>query len=417
MARVYRALSRESGVCLRLVKGGVVDSIRHLLEREDAAILHHCTEALCTLFEEADIVADLVAAAGAEVLMQLALYANNAGIMDGVVLEWATYSLYRLVLSDICSMTMLQRQVLPCVVQLCCTPFERPRYFCSAILKVISKEVGLDTSSAIIPVIDMMRTDTNPITQRCCAAALASMIHESKNCTIMLEAGALPLIVKLTETDNLATKVKCAAIFSQLSLHERYFDEFARDDVMQVRPSLLLRSGPYYPAWKYARTKSILPEPSCHIPYALPRQVLLGLCTVDHLMTQRWVVMALSNLSHKEALCERLFKMHPIPHLVSMAAKRDETLRRGCAALFCNLTAMAGLEKQLVKAEVVASLLVIAMIASDQTFAKTLCVKALMNLMCDRDTFKQLAKDGVIWCMSSLALVKVSLRHAWMSAP
>jgi len=237
VARVYRALSRESGVCYRLVTGGIVDSIRHLVEREDTAILHHCTEALCTLFEETDIVKDLVDASGAEVLLQLALYANNEAIMDGVVLEWTTYSLYRLVMSDICSMSMLQRQVLPCVVQLCGTPFERPRYFCSGILKVISKQVGLKTSSAIIPVIDMMRTDTNPVTQRCCAAALASMIHESENCAIMLEAGALPFIVRLTETDNLATKVKCAAIFSQLSLHERYFDEFARDDVMQVRPS------------------------------------------------------------------------------------------------------------------------------------------------------------------------------------
>ena len=117
--------------------------------------------------------------------------------------------------------------------------------------------------------------------------------------------------------------------------------------------------------------------------------------------------MALSNLSHKEALCERLFKMRPVPHLISMAAKRDETLRRGCASIFCNLTAMKGSEKQLLKAEVVASLLVIAMIASDQTVAKTICVKALVNLMAERDAFPQLAKEGVIWCMSSLALDKV----------
>jgi len=122
--------------------------------------------------------------------------------------------------------------------------------------------------------------------------------------------------------------------------------------------------------------------------------------------------MALSNLSHKEALCERLFKMRPVPHLISMAAKRDETLRRGCASIFCNLTAMKGSEKQLLKAEVVASLLVIAMIASDQTVAKTICVKALVNLMAERDAFPQLAKEGVIWCMSSLALDKVRVDYA-----
>ena len=264
---------------------------------------------------------------------------------------------------------MLQDQILPCAVAHCQSKYPKPRYFCAGILKLISCYHDLRTSVAIQPMIDMMQKDNNEITQRNCAASLANMIHDSNNCALMLKAGALPLIVKLCSTEFLATKIKCAAIFSRLSLHEHYFEEFARDGVMAV---------------------------------------LLDLCTVDNLMTQRWVVMALSNLSHKENLRELLVDLNPVPNILSMAAKRDETLRRGCAAILCNMSCSTkpGSEQRLIAGGVVPSLLVTAMIASDQTIAKVICVKALINLMGDPACHALLAKEGVIWCLSSLALQK-----------
>ena len=264
---------------------------------------------------------------------------------------------------------MLQDQILPCAVAHCQSKYPKPRYFCAGILKLISCYHNLQTSVAIQPVIDMMQKDSNEITQRNCAASLANMIHDSNNCALMLKAGALPHIVKLCGTEFLATKIKCAAIFSRLSLHEHYFEEFARDGVMAV---------------------------------------LLSLCMVDNLMTQRWVVMALSNLSHKENLRELLVDLNPVPNILSMAAKRDETLRRGCAAILCNMSCSMkpGSEQKLIAGGVVPSLLVTAMIASDQIIAKVICVKALINLMGDPTCLTLLAKEGVIWCLSSLALQK-----------
>ena len=351
VARAYRSLIKEVTVVhfTKLVKWGIIDSIRHLLEREDHVIRICCTETLCSLFEIDDCIRDGMVGEevnmGVEVLINLAVHANYEHVMDGVVLEWTMYSLYHLLRREMLSLDQIQIVLLPKVQLLCASTFEKARYFCAAILKLISQKEYVDTSDAIHPMVNMMSTDGNPITQRNCAASLANMIHDADNCAIMLEAGALPHIVRLSTLDSLATKMKCAAIFSRLSLHEHYFGEFARDDVMKV---------------------------------------LVDLCTVDHLMTQRWVVMALSNLSHQPSLCNLLYQVFPVPHIISMAGKRDETLRRGCAAIICNLAGIANSEKRLIAGGVISSLLVTAMIASDQTIAKIICIKAITNLMCDK---------------------------------
>jgi hypothetical protein len=114
-------------------------------------------------------------------------------------------------------------------------------------------------------------------------------------------------------------------------------------------------------------------------------------------MTQRRLVIAISNLSQNDNLRDELLQMKPVPFIISMAAKRDENLRRGCASIFCNLSYKIGSEKSLVTAGIVPSLLVTAMITSDQMQAKVICVKALVNLMADKSTFKLMAKEGNIY--------------------
>ena len=84
------------------------------------------------------------------------------------------------------------------------------------------------------------------------------MADDNNNCAIMLDAGALLHVVELTQVELSSTKMKCAAILSRLSLHEKYYSQFAQHDVLRV---------------------------------------LLNLCSVDHIMTQRRLVIAISNLS------------------------------------------------------------------------------------------------------------------------
>ena len=244
LARVYRSLCKEALISAKLVREGVVESIQHLTAvRADQVIVHYCMESLCSLFDNDEVVHDLVNGnngLGVRVLIEFADRAVSSEPHDGLVLEWAAYVMYRLCLRGACSRELLQDQILPCVVRLTACVDVKPRYFCAGILKLVSQHHAVNTSMAILPVIDMMRTDTNPVTQRNCAASLANMIHDSENCAIMLKSGALPYIVRLSGTDVLGTKMKCAAIFSRLSIHEQYFSEFARDDVMQVtsRPYL-----------------------------------------------------------------------------------------------------------------------------------------------------------------------------------
>ena len=96
------------------------------------------------------------------------------------------------------------------------------------------------------------------VTQKNCAVTLYNMADDNHNCAIMLDAGALLHVVELTQVELSSTKMKCAAILSRLSLHEKYYNQFAQHDVLRV---------------------------------------LLNLCSVDHIMTQRRLVIAISNLS------------------------------------------------------------------------------------------------------------------------
>ena len=87
---------------------------------------------------------------------------------------------------------------------------------------------------------------------------LYNLASSNDNCALMLEAGALMHVVHLTQAPLSATKMKCAAILSRLSLHAKHYDQFSRHDVLRV---------------------------------------LLELCNVDNIMTQRRLVIAISNLS------------------------------------------------------------------------------------------------------------------------
>ena len=102
------------------------------------------------------------------------------------------------------------------------------------------------------------------VTQRNCAVILYNLASNDDNCALMLEAGALIHIVHLTQAPLSATKMKCAAILSRLSLHAKHYDQFSKHDVLRV---------------------------------------LLELCNVDNIMTQRRLVIAISNLSQVKSSC------------------------------------------------------------------------------------------------------------------
>ena len=90
----------------------------------------------------------------------LVLLANNE--KDFVVNEWCCYALYCLATHKSCSSSVVRDSILPCLIRLRKTPSERTRYFCMAALAFISQIPDVDSSQAIVTVVDMMKSEKNP---------------------------------------------------------------------------------------------------------------------------------------------------------------------------------------------------------------------------------------------------------------
>lgn len=369
-ARILRVLCGDRLIAHRLVADGIIKALMALLRTEDSIIYQYCAESICSLFQISNVLGRLVEQGAVGVLVSLSQ--TNTDEITG---EWCSFALFHLVTNKICPSSILEHGVLPCIIKLCEYSTNRTIYFCSAALAYMSQLKTVDVSQAIPLLVDILRSSPEATSSSNCATALYHMVDVDENCYIMLEAGALPFIVSLISNapstssnhdSSMEIIMKCAAILSRLSLHKNYYSQFTSGGVLNV---------------------------------------LLELSTVDHLPTQRRVVIAISNLSQNEELRASILELNPIPYLISLASKRDENLRRGCASIVCNLAFEHGGEKAIAEAGIIPRLQTIAMITSDQINCKVVCVKALINLMADKTLHKLMVKEGVIWGFSTLGLL------------
>jgi len=60
ISKVFRSLCKEASIAPKLVREGIVISLQWLLQYDDPAIRHLCTESLCYLFEHDEVVKELV---------------------------------------------------------------------------------------------------------------------------------------------------------------------------------------------------------------------------------------------------------------------------------------------------------------------------------------------------------------------
>lgn len=359
-ARMLRVLSSASVTVPLLVRKGIVRALRSLLRTNDIIIQQNCSEAICYLFQLSSVLGQIIEEGAVDVLVTLAKTTS-----DSVTAEWCSFAIYHLAINVKCPAFLIERDILPCVIKLCQNDSEKTKYFSSVALAYITNLKSVKASDSIPLLVKMLYTDCDVRTKSTCASALYNMVDVDENCYLMLEEGILVPVVQLITSENMQTKMKCAAILSRLSLHKNYYVQFAAEGVLRV---------------------------------------LLELSSVDHILTQRRVVIAISNLSQNQGLRLLLLELKPIPYIISLASKRDENLRRGCASIVCNLACEVGNEKSIVDAGIVPILLIIAMITSDQVSCKIICVKAIINLMADKSLYKVMVKEGVIWGISTLAL-------------
>ena len=358
-ARTLRVLCGDSAIAYRLVSDGIIKALMALLRTDDGAIKQYCAESICSLFQLKDVLGRLVEQGAVSVIVSLSQ--NSDDLITG---EWCSFALYHLATNKSCPVPTLVGGVLPCLIKLCHFSSSRTKYFCAAAFSYITLLKTVDPSGAIPFLVHMLRDEENVSTKNFCAASLYNLADLDENCQQMMDEGALLPVVYLTQSDNLQTKIKCAAILCRLSLQQKYYTQFGDGTVLKM---------------------------------------LLDLSNVDHTLTQRRVIISLSNLSQDQDLRRQLLGLDPFPYIIALAARRDENLRRGCVSIICNLACEVGNEKIIVKANVVPTLLITAMISSDQIETKTTCVKALVNLMADRTLYKAMVDAGVIWGFSSLA--------------
>lgn len=362
VAKLLQILCKDQGIVPILVKEGVTSAIRSLLNSPDNLIHQFCVESLCSLFQNEKITDQLISQEADQLIVTLATHNK-----DKLIREWCAFALFHLCKNKICVPQAVQDIVLPCIVQLCEKTSELTKLFCSAAFACITLYKTADCSGAIPLLIDMLRLESAQSIKKYCASSLFNLADMNENCYIMLDNEALMPVVQLTQSDYIETKVLCAGIISRLSLHKEYYDRFAVGSVLKV---------------------------------------LLELSCVDHRITQRRVVIALSNLSQNETLRSMLIELNPIPYIVSLAAERDEYLRRGCISIVCNMSYIPGSERAIVVAGIIPTLLITSLITSDQIITKLICVKALVNLMADKSLYNLLVKDGIIWGLSKLAQVE-----------
>mmetsp|Transcript_28225 Transcript_28225/g.62516 ORF Transcript_28225/g.62516 Transcript_28225/m.62516 type:complete len:1451 (+) Transcript_28225:122-4474(+) len=390
-AKTLRLLCGDRNVAHELVQNGVGHALITLLGCADDLIQQFCAEALCGLFQVCEILELLVDQGAAQELVNLTYRTSNPHTC-----EWCSFALYQLSKGNIKegpthsprAAHASYESILPCIIYLCELDYSThiTKRFCSAAFANATLSKVIDCSGAIPLLVKMLRDEDNQTIKKYCASSLFNLADSVDNCYKMLDAHALSPVVELTLSDYTTRdsdpKVICAGIISRLSLHKQYYDQFAQGNVLKV---------------------------------------LLELSCVDHRLTQRRVVIALSNLSQNEELKQKLLALKPIPYIISLAAERDEYLRRGCISIVCNMSYVPGSERAIVQAGIVPTLMITSMITSDQIASKVICVKALINLMADRSQLRSMVRDGIIWGLSKLAqmldlcakaLCRLSCEHA-----
>ena len=239
-SKTLRILCGDKVLANKLVGDGIVKALMSLIRTDDGTIRQYCAESICSLFQNESVLSRLIEQGAVNVLVSL----SQSDGVDEITSEWCAFALFQLSTNDLCPIFLLVNGILPSLITLCKSQGNRTKKFCAAALwsLTIKKSIdstglsvkALDVSSAIPVLVYMLKTETEEAIKVDCASALYNLADDDSNCDQMLQAGALIPVVNLTQADYLQTKIKCAAILSRLSCHDKYYREFASEPVLKV---------------------------------------------------------------------------------------------------------------------------------------------------------------------------------------
>lgn len=433
ISKILRIFCDDEEFVMKLVDEGVGKALISLMvnSNNDYSIQQSCTECVCLLFQYHDIMKKLLLR-GEKVYEVIVNLSYNT--KEKLTQEWCAYALYQLTNSQLCTDSTIQRHLLPCILHLAwggnrdyseadlketsskgasnipessASPLTKA--FCAGAIACCSTPTSrVDCSKAIPLLIRMLdeeklvsdhpvkpkedigflnssqvstSTDWTSLVKYHCASALFNLSIEERNCHYMYNYDALTPVVKLTQISN--AKVICAGIISRMSL--------------------------YYKPYIHMYDLNVLRE-------------LLDLSNIDDRLTQRRVVIALSNLSQNDELRSKLLSLKPNKNIVKLASLRDEYLRRGCISIVCNISYQHGSENKLITertsedSNLLKTLLITSVITSDQVTTRIICVKTILNLMFDRTIYKKLVKEGVLWTLTKICSLELERERKLINA-
>jgi hypothetical protein len=275
-------------------------------------------------------------------------------------------ALYALSWHSHSSPKVMDHTVIQALNDMCDSDSLETRKRCVATLWSLTLQPGKSEDPAVsIPaLLSLLRKEADHDMMRLCSAALCNLAVDINNCQRMLDEGAVVPIIALCSSDNISTKIQCGAILCRLASEPKNRQQLISPDYIRV---------------------------------------LLSLAKVEDRLTQQRGVIALVHMSQEPEARRFLLAQNALLGLVQLSNKPDELIRRGCAAVLCNLAYQEGSEVAIVECGAVSCLLIIALVATDNEATKTTCAKAIFNLLHAPKTHKHMIDDGIVWGFATLS--------------
>jgi hypothetical protein len=219
----------------------------------------------------------------------------------------------------------------------------------------------LVSEGVISALADMINCNDVGIIRYTCAA-LCRLCSSSENCELITNSGAIAKLVEHTISGDSETKKYCGSTFSFLSFYETCRSTLCTNGIFDALRVLASESD------ESSRLRCLA---------------------------------AFGNLSCQEDVQLSLVESGIVSIIAYLANSYQENSLLCCAKSLCNLACCATARVQIVRDGGAQALMMIGMVKSSDLITKTVCVRALANLI-DESTVGSLVQEGIVVTLSNL---------------
>lgn len=359
-AVAFQLMSSRPNIRVAIVHEGSVAAVASLLRlSHDVFTLQHGLLALCNLLSSPENHLSIVQQGLMSTLIALSSHANS------LLKDFCALAFFNLSCSEESRKHIVNAGAITAIINSCESDSELTKRRCAASLcNITTFESGIRrmVSDGIVPALCKLFLVKDVETIRYACAALCRLCSTVETGKLILESGAIPHVVTGAISGDPVNKEFCCAVISSLSYYE-----------------------------------------SCRIPLCEFGAIaaLKSLSSLNDDDTKKRLLVAFANLSCTPSLQEVMVNDGVVEIIAKLADSYQEMNQMCCARALCNLACAKQSKLRIVQEDGVAALMMVCMVRSVSHTTKTLCVRALLNLLED-STLDYLLKEGVIDAISSL---------------